>query len=81
VLIATHDLRQVERLKRVSLRQRTGGRHGAVRMISLRHAQVLLATLGQMTKSPLATLLTLTVIGITLACRVACMSCSTASSA
>ena len=33
----------------------------------LRHAQVLLATLGQMTRAPLATLLTLTVIGITLA--------------
>jgi cell division transport system permease protein len=33
----------------------------------LRHAQVLLATLGQMTRTPLATLLTLTVIGITLA--------------
>lgn len=33
----------------------------------LRHAQVLLATLGQMARAPLATLLTLTVIGITLA--------------
>jgi len=33
----------------------------------LRHVQVLLATLGQMTRAPLATLLTLTVIGITLA--------------
>ena len=33
----------------------------------LRHVQVLLATLGQMARAPLATLLTLTVIGITLA--------------
>ncbi|HWR88011.1 MAG TPA: permease-like cell division protein FtsX, partial [Acidiferrobacterales bacterium] len=33
----------------------------------LRHMQVLLATLGQMARAPLATLLTLTVIGITLA--------------
>lgn len=33
----------------------------------LRHAQVLLATLGQMARAPLASLLTLTVIGITLA--------------
>jgi len=33
----------------------------------LRHAQVLLATFGQMARAPLATLLTLTVIGITLA--------------
>ncbi len=33
----------------------------------LRHAQVLLATLGQMARAPLATLLTLIVIGITLA--------------
>ena len=33
----------------------------------LRHVQVLLATLGQMTRAPLATLLTLIVIGITLA--------------
>jgi len=33
----------------------------------LRHAQVLLATLGHMARAPLATLLTLTVIGITLA--------------
>lgn len=33
----------------------------------LRHIQVFLATLGQMTRAPLASLLTLTVIGITLA--------------
>jgi cell division transport system permease protein len=33
----------------------------------LRHVQVLLATFGQMARAPLATLLTLTVIGITLA--------------
>jgi hypothetical protein len=33
----------------------------------LRHAQVLLASLGQMARAPVATLLTLTVIGITLA--------------
>jgi cell division transport system permease protein len=33
----------------------------------LRHVQVLLATLGQMARAPLTTLLTLTVIGITLA--------------
>ena len=48
--------------------RRTGARHGGGRMnYLLRHAQVLLATLGQMARAPFATLLTLTVIGITLA--------------